>query len=110
MTLFRDLTPSGQRAVSQEIIRRESIVSSLMMDVGRRSVTFLFVLLIASATALLAAGVHYAYHPSPFLAALLCFVLGLLCVGILFAVNHETLLRLVLGFSWFKFRVLDSQI
>jgi hypothetical protein len=110
VALFRDLSASDQHAVGQEVIRRENIVSSLMLDVTRRAVTFLFLLLLASGITLLGAGAHYAYHASLFLLALICFLLGLLCVGVLFAINHQTLFGLVIGYAWFKFRVLDSQV
>jgi len=110
VALFRDLNQADKQAVGQEVVRRENVVSQLMLDVVRRAVTFLFLLLIASAVALLVAGAHYAYHASLFILALICFLLGLVCVGILLAINHQTLVGLVLGFAWFKFRILDSQI
>jgi len=110
MALFRDLDRLEKRGAREEVIRQQTFVSALLLDVGRRSVTFLFLLLLVGSIALLVAGAHYAYQTSLFVVALICFLLGLLCIGILFAINHQMLARFAVSVAWFKFRILDSQI
>lgn len=110
MALFHDLGPLEQRAAREEVSRQETVVRGLLLDVVRRSTAFLFVLLLTSSIALLAAGVHFKYHAPLLFLALIAFLLGLLCLGMIFLINRALLVRLVVNFAWLRFKILDSQV
>ena len=110
MALFRDLNFAEQRAVQGEANRLQGIALSTLNEVVKVALSFLTVALLAAVIVLMMAGAHFAYNSALFVTSLVVLMVGLLCVGTLIAVNHQTALRLAWKLAWFRFQILDSQV
>jgi len=90
MALFRDLNFAEQRAVQGEANRLQGIALSTLNEVVKVALSFLTVALLAAVIVLMMAGAHFAYNSALFVTSLVVLMVGLLCVGTLIAVNHQT--------------------
>ncbi len=109
MALFRDLDPGQQAKIEAELIRRESIVRDLTVDIASRGNTLLFIgRLGGAAGGFILAAKH---HPVPVLvvASTASFLLGLVLQGVMLCIGNLILWRLNFQLGGYKASVLASQ-
>jgi hypothetical protein len=108
--LFRDLAPEQKQSTTKEVNRQQAFVLNVFEDVAKRAVQFLILILSISIVTLILAGTHYAYNSVLLMLANITLLIGILCVGILFAINHQSLLDLTWKFALARFNILNSQV
>jgi hypothetical protein len=109
VALFRELDVTQQARIEAELVRRESVVRELIVDLAGRANIFLFVGLVLGAAAASAFVANRQPASTLMLISAVCFLAGLFVQGITFCVGNIVLWRLSFRFGGYKAAVLASQ-
>jgi len=110
MPLLRDLTSADQLRVKTELNRRQDLLRRLYRDFGRRAMTMLLVLLVGGVATTLTVTIKTTGPTGVPIAALVCFLVGLVFIGISQVITNEFLWRFTFRLSAYRSGILQSEI